>query len=112
MRRVGEQGNLGRCIGEVASEASGGYSDIGQLFGGRLGDDAAIGEEEDPVAAEAGFFGFENEHGRYRFHAGLPWHRLEDGAEARGSVGGGARNEGVGASRGHHDAREVTGVLD
>ena len=27
-------------------------------------------------------------------------------------MGGGARNQGVGTSRGHHDARKVTGVLD
>jgi hypothetical protein len=108
--RVGEHRDLRGRVGEVAGEAGGGHRDVGELFGGRFRDDAAIREEEDAFDAELTFFGFEDLHRGDRLDALLAGHHLEDGAEAGGRVRGRAGDQGVGAAGGDHQAGEVVRV--
>ena len=94
----------------MAGEARGGHRDVGELLGGRVGNDAAIREEENAIDAELTFFGFENLHRGDRLDACLAGHDLKNGAQARGGMQRGAGDQRIGAAGGDHQAGEVVGV--
>ncbi len=105
----GEHGDARRGAEEVAGEAGGFDGDVGELLDGGVGDDAAVGQDEDAVFADPSVFDLQDHATGGGGGLGGDFDDLEEGPEdaARDFVG--ARDQAIGLVQGDHHGAVIIG---
>lgn len=105
-----EEGDPRGSVGQVGHADGGGDGDISQLGGIGIGDNAAIGEEEESLLADCGIFLIEDHHGGGGFDGRLGGDDAEEGAQSAGRGGGGSADQGIDTAGQEHEGGEVMAI--
>lgn len=103
----GEHGDNGLDADEGAAGFSGDDGDVGELFGGGIGDDAAIGVDEHAVVAVGAIGDDHEETTGEGFDAGFGFKDVEGGADRIGSAVGSAGDIAIGEAFAHAHGSDV-----
>jgi hypothetical protein len=109
---VAEHGDAGDAAGELTAELGGFDGDAGELFDVGVGDDAAVGEDEEAFVAVVAIGDLEDHAAGDAFDSGQGLDELEEGTQDAAGGGGGASDEAVGLAVLEHHGAEVIGVGD